>query len=349
MIRVARAMVVFFITLSVAAASTAIVIGRIGPDPRAAISANVRQYTSQCGIEPNTRLTHIHYFGIIADRTPGTKKYIKFVKEAKVTPSIVDYFVSFGAPWNPVPACYAASQGALPLLQVNLYRQNLASIAKGGANNYIVRFADQIKNFGLPVVLSLGHEMNGNWYPWGWRHDNTYHKGAGVAPAVFVAFWHKVHQLFAQQKVYNVIWLWTVNRAVKPATTPIPWWPGKQYVDWVGIDGHDTLPTDRFSNVFGPTVADIRTVTHDPILIAESAVKPGPERPAQISNLYDTVFRTPGLLGVIYFDMTARFDWQLTDAASIEAFRSAVKPYEASAIPAKGRHPGEGSHPSTSS
>ena len=339
MIRIARAVVLFVITLSVAAASASVVIGRIGPDHRAATRALVRRYTSQCGIEPNTKLTHIHYFGIIADRTPGTRRYIRFVKEAKVSPSIVDYFVSFGAPWNPVPACYAASQGALPLLQVNLYHQNLASIAKGGANDYIVHFADQIKNFGLPVVLSLGHEMNGNWYPWGWRHDNTYHhKRAGIAPAVFVAFWHKVHQLFAQQKVYNVIWLWTVNRAVKPATTPVPWWPGKQYVDWVGIDGHYTYSTDRFSNVFGPTIADIRQVTNDPILIAESAIRPGPERPAQIANLYKTVFRTPGLLGVIYFDMTARFRWQLTDTASIGAFRSAVRTYEASAIPAKGGH-----------
>jgi mannan endo-1,4-beta-mannosidase len=336
MIRVARAIVLFIITLSVAAASASIVIGRIGHYPSAATRADVRRYTSQCGIEPDTKLTHIHYFGIIADRTPGTRNYIRFVKKAKVSPSIVDYFVSFGAPWNPVPACYAVSQGALPLLQVNLYHQNLAAIARGGANNYIVHFADEIKNFGLPVVLSLGHEMNGNWYPWGWRHDNTYHKGAGVAPAVFVAFWHKVHQLFAQQKVYNVIWLWTVNRAVTPATTPVPWWPGKQYVNWVGIDGHFTYTNDRFSNVFGPTVADVRKVTDDPILIAESAIKPGPARPAQIANLFDTVFRTPGLLGVIYFDMTARFHWQLTDTASIKAFRNAVGPYEASATRAKG-------------
>jgi mannan endo-1,4-beta-mannosidase len=332
MIRLGRALVIFIVTLAVAAASGAIVMGRIGRTVRV---ATVKQYVSQCGNEPDRKLKHIHYFGIIADRKPGTKAYTRFVKSTGVTPSIVDYFVSWGAPWDPVPACYAVSQGALPLIQINLYKQHLSNIARGSMNNYIVRFADQVKNFGLPVVLSLGHEMNGNWYPWGWKGRkgewNTYHKGAGVGPKVFVAFWHKVHQLFARQKVYNVIWLWTVNRFVRPATDPNPWWPGKQYVNWVGIDGHYTVPYDRFSNVFGKTIRDIRQVTTDPILIAESAIRPGPARPAQITNLFNSVYREPGMLGVIYFDMPARYDWRLHDQASIHAFRKAVAQYEDSA------------------
>ncbi len=343
MTRLARALVLFIITLSVAAACAAIVAGHIGHVPVATMSGQ-QAYLSQCGAEPDGKLRDIRYFGIIADRKPGSKRYIDFIASAhpkgvrtSATPSIIDYFVSFGAPWDPVPACYAVHHGALPLLQINLYHQNLAKIASGGLNDYIVHFADQIKEFGLPVVLSLGHEMNGNWYPWGWKGQkgnwNSYAKGAGVSPRVFIAFWHKVHQLFAQQKVRNVIWLWTVNRAVRPATIPNPWWPGKQYVDWVGIDGHYTYATDRFKHVFGPTIKDIRELTNDPILIAESAVRPGPARPAQISDLYGTVLHTPGMLGVIYFDMNARFDWRLTDQASLAAFWDAVQPYEKSAIP----------------
>jgi hypothetical protein len=342
MIRLARALVVFVITLSVAGACAAIVVGHIGHAPVATI-AGQRVNLSQCGAEPNEKLKDIHYFGIIADRKPGTRRYIDFIASARpkgikkpVTPSIIDYFVSFGAPWDPVPACYAVHHGALPMVQINLYRQDLATIANGGLNNYIVHFADQVKEFGLPVVLSLGHEMNGNWYPWGWKGQkgnwNTYAKGAGVEPKIFVAFWHRVHRLFAQQKADNVIWLWTVNRAVRPATIPNPWWPGRQYVDWVGIDGHYTHPTDRFRNVFGPTIKDVRELTSDPILIAESAIRPGPARPAQMADLYDTVFHARGMLGVIYFDMRARFDWQLTDQASLGAFWNAVQPYEKSAL-----------------
>jgi Glycosyl hydrolase family 26 len=346
MIRLARALVVFIITLSVAAACVAIVIGHIG-HISAVRPVDGRVYLTQCGTEPNVRLKGIHYFGIIADRKPGTKHYTHFVASAHpqnvrtpVVPSIIDYFVSFGAPWDPVPACYAVHHGALPLLQINLYHQNLAKIARGALNNYIVHFADQVKEFGLPVILSLGHEMNGNWYPWGWKGQkgnwNSYAKGSGIQPETFVAFWRKVHQIFARQKVYNVIWLWTVNRAVRPATIPNPWWPGKQYVDWVGIDGHYTHPADRFKNVFGPTIKDVRELTDDPILIAESAIRPGPARPAQIADLYGTVFHTPGLLGVVYFDMNARFDWRLADQPSLTAFWNAVQPYERSALPSRG-------------
>ena len=343
MIRAARALVTLLITVSVAAACAAIVIGRIQPG-HAIVQ---RSYIAQCGAEPDVKLAHIRYFGIIADRKPGTTNYITFIRNAHpknvkspVVPTIIDYFVSFGAPWDPVPACYSVHNGALPLLQVNLYHQNLAAIAKGAANNYLVHFADQIKQFGLPVVLSLGHEMNGNWYPWGWKGSKKYHvhntsriAPHGVSPQVFVSFWQHVHHIFAQQKVYNVIWLWTVNRAVMPATNPDPWWPGKQYVNWVGIDGHYTHASDRFANVFQPTINLVRKVTNDPIIIAESAIRPGPERPVQIANLYSTVLNTPGLLGVIYFDMRARFDWRLTDQQSLTAFWKAVQPYEKSATP----------------
>ncbi len=346
-LRIARASVVFIITLSAATASAAVVIGRFG---RTVHVATTTQYVAQCGHEPSLpqKLKRIHYFGIIADRTPGTKKYRAFVRQAEVTPTIVDYFVSFGLKWDPVPACYAVSQGALPLLQINLYgprhlSNGLIDRTLDGHHydGYLTQFADQIKNFGLPVVLSLGHEMNGNWYPWGWTGDpkvkvawNACHRTRScVPPKVFVEFWQYVHHIFAQLRVWNAIWLWTVNRAVNPATSPIAWWPGNKYVNWVGIDGHYPHPTDRFKTVFLPTISMVRRFTSDPILIAESAIRPGPERPAQIADLYNTVFHMKGMLGVIYFDMAARFNWQLTDAASITAFRKAVKQYERSAIP----------------
>ncbi|MHB1875941.1 MAG: glycoside hydrolase family 26 protein [Streptosporangiaceae bacterium] len=316
---------VFIITLSVSAACAAVVIGRIQPGHATTVA---KSYVAQCGFEPDVKLKHIHYFGIIADRKPGTANYAQFIDSAHpkgvkttVTPTLVDYFVPFGAPWDPVPACYAVHHGALPVVQINLYHQNLAKIAKGAANNYLVHYADQVKEFGLPVVISLGHEMNGNWYPWGWRGSKKYHIKnvfhTGVSPRVFVQFWQTVHHIFTMQKAFNVIWLWTVNRAVRPATNPDPWWPGKQYVNWVGIDGHYTQPTDTFNYVFQSTIADVRQVTKDPILIAETAIRPSPARPTQLTDLYRTVMNTHGMIGVVYFDMKARFDWRLQDQKSL--------------------------------
>lgn len=349
MTRAARAVATLIVVLAVSAACAAIVIGRYG---RTVVLNNVASngapLGNPCGQESNPNPAK--YFGVITDSNPGTKSYTDFISKAKVHPTLVDYFVQWNAPWDPVPACYAVHQGALPLLQVNLYgpdngAQPLESIAHNGDNNYIIKFADQVKRFASPVVISLGHEMNGNWYPWGWQgkaseHDvNVYHgKRSGLPPQVFIAFWQKVHKLFSREKVTNVIWLWTVNRDVKPATRPQPWWPGRQYVNWVGIDAHYRYSGDTFNSVFGKTIADVRQVTTtDPILIAETGIQSSSVRPAQLRNLYSWAYNTKGILGVIYFDVKvgqAGRSWPLTDAASITAFHDAVQPFERAATAA---------------
>jgi hypothetical protein len=267
--------------------------------------------------EPHPR----RYFGII-DGYPGGSTYNQFVERAGIRPTLVDYFLNFGTAWNSGVACFAVRHGAMPLIQFNLRHINAADIAGGGSDRYISHLADQVKSFGLPIVISIGHEMNGNWYPWGWP---------STPAATFVKMWQRVHDIFKKQQATNVIWLWTVNRAVKPAINPRPWWPGQAYVDWVGIDGHDRHATDSFKKVFGSTIADVRSLTNDPILISETAVVAGPQRPAQIADLFRTVYQTPGLIGILYLNMsTVRIDWRLDDTASIRAFAKAVQPYESS-------------------
>ena len=123
-------------------------------------------------------------------------------------------------------------------------------------------------------------------------------------------------------------WMWTVNiihsRANVPS--PAPWWPGRSYVTWVGIDGYYYNSSNMFSSLFGPTIAVVRTLTHDPILIAETAVAPAAGQPAKIADLFGGV-RLYGLLGFVWFDANRNEDWHLSDAAAIAAFRQSAKTY----------------------
>ena len=50
-------------------------------------------------------------------------------------------------------------------------------------------------------------------------------------------------------------WLWIVNREERHEGPISDWWPGRAYVNWVGIDGYYLRPADTFANVFGPTIA----------------------------------------------------------------------------------------------
>ncbi len=273
---------------------------------------------STCGSEPQTH----RYWGVI-EGYPGNPSYQQFLGTIGLRPTIDVFFLNFGRPWNPSSACWTVRHGALPLLQFNPRKYSVRTMASGAIDGYIMRLAHQVRAFCLPILISLGHEMNGNWYPWGWTRTPA---------ATFVKMWRHVHDIFASQKASNVIWMWTVNRAVLPATRPGPWWPGRAYVNWVGIDGHLRHSGDTFKKVFDPTIAEVRRLTGDPILISEVAVVAGPQRPARIADLYRTAAQTPGVIGVLFLNMwTVRIDWRLQDTASLRAFAKAVKAYSASA------------------
>jgi hypothetical protein len=128
-----------------------------------------------------------------------------------------------------------------------------------------------------------------------------------------------------------VTWLWTVNviNDTQRGTIPGPaqWWPGRPYVNWVGIDGYYLKPSWKFAPLFGPTIAAVRTLTNAPILIAETAVAPAAGEPAKIADLFAGV-RLYGLLGFVWFNSaTGAQDYRVNSPAAIAAFGQGAKTY----------------------
>lgn len=263
-----------------------------------------------------------HYIGFITARFPyNVLEWKRLARLTRVRPDIGVYFVPFGAPFNSGLACQVERMGALPLLQIDFPRTSVAAIADGRYRDYLSRFAGAVKAMRARVAISLGHEMNGDWYRWGWHH---------VAPTTFVRAWRVIHDAFARIGAKNVIWVWTVNRDIATATNPDPWWPGASYVNWVGVDAHYVNATDTFATVFGNTIRAVRRVTADPILVAETAIKPGAEQPRQLANLYQTTFTSSGLLGFVWFNRNSRFDWKLEGRAkTLAEFRFEARRYPA--------------------
>jgi mannan endo-1,4-beta-mannosidase len=165
--------------------------------------------------------------------------------------------------------------------------------------------------FGHPVILSFGHEMNGNWYSWGYGH---------TSPATFVAAWRHVVRVFRAAGAANVTWLWAVNSIEGASSSLSQWWPGAAWVDWTGIDGYYFQATDTFSFVFGSTIADIRAFSSAPLLIAETAVGTTSDRESQIDALFAGV-QAEHLAGVVWFDEAQHAglyhqNWRLEDDPS---------------------------------
>ena len=162
--------------------------------------------------------------------------------------------------------------------------------------------------------------MNAYWYSWGYGH---------LPASTFVAAWRHIVTLFRAQHADNVTWLWTLQ-ADEPGTGPIAsWWPGAQYVTWVGIDGYYYRPSETFFSIFGKTIAQVRAFTGLPVLLSEVAVGPDAGQVRKIPDLFAGM-RQYGTLGLVWFDIaqhqgTYHQDWHIEDNPAAEtAFRHAA-------------------------
>jgi mannan endo-1,4-beta-mannosidase len=193
---------------------------------------------------------------------------------------------------------------------------SLTAIASGQYDAYLRAYAAAVRAFGHRVIISFGHEMNATWYPWGYGH---------ASPAAFVAAWRHIVTVFRAGGARNVTWLWTVNVIDRHIGIPSParWWPGRSYVDWVGIDGYYSKPSWQFAALFGPTIKAVRALTLDPVLISETAA-PAANQPAKIADLFAGI-RAYGLLGFVWFDANKAQDWRISSPAAFAAFRRGAR------------------------
>jgi mannan endo-1,4-beta-mannosidase len=310
--RLIRAALIAGLTVAIAAACMSVVIRSPAPQHlRPELNSG-----ASCGRPGRTD----KYVGVITAGHPGGAELASFVLTTEVHPSLVAYFVPFGAPWDPAPACRILRAGALPVIQINARHVSLAAIAAGHRDAYLARYAKHIRAFASPIAISFGHEMNGYWYSWGYRH---------VPPAVFVAAWRHIVTVFRHEGADNVTWLWTVNIINKRGgiPSPAPWWPGGSYVTWVGIDGYYYKPSWKFASLFGPTIKAVRALTLDPILISETAAAPAAGQSAKIADLIAGI-RAYGLLGFVWFNAIGFRDWRLRDPAAIAAFAQGAKAFK---------------------
>ena len=262
----------------------------------------------------------------VAPGPPWGPNLTKFMQATGVHhPQIVAQYLRFGHPYNPAMACQAAQAGGELLVQWDPKHVSLQRIVNGGWDPYITRFARAVRAARVPIVLSFGHEMNGNWYTWG----NTY-----VSPREFKVAWRHLYRLFAAAGVRNVTWCWDVNTWI-PALVSKPnygitparrWWPGARYVNWIGLDAYFETPSETFHNLFKYSLRALHRIAHKPVLIAETAAGKGPFQTRQIHSLFSGLRRTKVVIGAVWFDWPGRQEWQLEgNPAAITAFRAGAR------------------------
>jgi mannan endo-1,4-beta-mannosidase len=264
------------------------------------------------------------YLGVFTKGVPDSYTGVTtFAKATGTKPDIVMYYSGWFVPFPVRFATTAAANGSVPLVQMDPDKINLQGIAAGRYDAYLSEYAEAVRSYKHPVILSFGHEMNGDWYSWGYRK---------TSPAVFVAAWRHIVTVFRNLGARNVTWLWTVNIINDTQRGRIPrptqWWPGSAYVNWVGIDGYYLKSSWQFAPLFGPTISAIRGLTLDPILIAETGAIPAADQPDKITNLFAGIHQY-GLLGFVWFDSknSMGVPFSIQSSAAFAAFRKGASNY----------------------
>lgn len=247
----------------------------------------------------------------------------RFARAIGRQPDLVLYFSAWGDPFQVRFAKQARAHKAIPFIQMEPWRISMAAIASGRSDAYLASYARAVAAYRYPVLLGFAHEMNGNWYPWGWTHAD---------PAKWIAAWRHVVTLFRHAGARNVSWIWTVNQE-GPGDAPLrAYWPGHKYVDWVGITGYLYFPQETFAGNYASTIAALRRFANRPILISETAVGQLAGQARKIPGLFSAI-RAYRLLGFVWFDETQHAglyhqDWRLEGhPAALRAFRRALERY----------------------
>jgi Glycosyl hydrolase family 26 len=262
------------------------------------------------------------YLGVYENGAPPAYHPIaEFAQAVHKQPNMVGYYSGWAEPFATSFAERVSRHGIIPYVQIDPTFASVSGIAAGDYDGYLRSYADSVRDFGHAVVIGFGHEMNGNWYSWGYGH---------VPPSTFVAAWRHIVTLFRGQGADNVTWLWTINQD-RPGTGPVAlWWPGAQYVTWVGIDGYYVRPSDTFATVFGRTIGQVRAFTKKPILLSETGVGPEVGQFAKIADLFRGM-RSYLALGLVWFDKDQdqglwHQDWRIEGSTVAElAFRAGVE------------------------
>lgn len=203
---------------------------------------------------------------------------------------------------------------------------SLDRIAAGDFDGYLRQWGTALSQWGHPVYLRFGHEMNGDWYPWS---EDVNGNGAGD----YVAAYRHVHNVVTATGATNIRWMWNPNVPYWGSTPLEGLFPGPGYVDVTALDGYNWGSSQPWSSwqephlLFGEGLAELRRFAPGkPIMIAETASSElGGSKAAWNTALFDYLSSQADIVALVWFHLAKEADWRINSSeSSASAFRAAL-------------------------
>ncbi|MEI7026676.1 stalk domain-containing protein [Paenibacillus sp. y28] len=310
--------------------------------------ASVRRASSASGQLAKYEPAYGAYIGIYSEQDPAMNN--NFVKSKDIYGKNHAIYLAYSGLENKFPGQYAVrAKEAGGALQIALEpRQGLDAVVDG---EHIRQWARDAKAAGIPIFLRFACEMNGNWTVWSGDPDK------------FIEKFRLVHDIMAEEAP-NVAMVWSPNDV--PKYSMDPYYPGDEYVDWVGIslytepyeNGDPSLPMLATSPVERLDELYRLYADRKPLMISETAVSHYAHAAGQsvtdwallnLQRLYEVMPKKyPRLKAITYFnvdlqDRESRNDYLLSDNPEMFDLykRMIASPYFLSSVQ-QGARPADG-------
>lgn len=201
-------------------------------------------------------------------------------------------------------------------------------IIEGRWDEYLTAYATVLRQFGKPLIIRFAHEMNIIRYHWG-STPHQYEQSPEPYRKMFRHVWRKINEIADD----NIAWMFCPNH--QSLTSLIPpeqaewnkmciWYPGREYVDLLGIDGYNWGEASSAINysgksnwqtpwdLFASPIDELRAVATDvPLLIGETAsVKPAEKRDEWIMQMLQ-MSNDRQINGILWFQVNKEHDWRI--------------------------------------
>jgi hypothetical protein len=262
--------------------------------------------------------------------------------EAQVgrTLDIASYFYGYGD-WFPtaIERGFAADGRRDVLISWDMGPTRFAQWSSGRHDEYLRTIGRLARDYPYEVFVRPWPEMNGDWQTY--LPTAAGDRPHGGTPQEFVAAWRHVVTTVREAGGTNIQWVFNPYAATYPGTADVTaLWPGRAYVDVLGIDGYNwgggVAPWQSFSEIFSPMYRLLTGLDPDlPVWICEFASKEparddgaprlrGRSKGQWIADAFTTT-AFPRVEALIWFHEQKERDWRVdSSASSLTAFRQQV-------------------------
>jgi|GEM_PF-868381 len=264
----------------------------------------------------------------LGDGLPSRAALAAYARQSGKGAGLVMWFQAFNYSFDfPTTVCQeVAGADAVPFLKIEPWSCkgrddasfSLDKINSGRFDERIAGFGVEAAIWGKPVLVTFGHEMNGDWYPWGRK------------PAEYLKAFNRFFDLCDRAGATNIIRVW--NPSADQLADLRDFCPDERQFDVIAFDGynfgeaHEWSSWRSFGEIFEAAIEfAARQLPGKPIIIGEFAsAESGGDKAAWITVAYDLIKTNGQVLAATWFNADKETDWRFNSTQSSAAAYAAA-------------------------